>query len=241
MRNREKIKKLTMQDFKPTFWSTFFSFLGIVLLICLGTWQLHRLDWKTNLIRERESGFFAPSVTINSKNHLEQYFWRRVEVSGSFDHSKELFLAARSLRGNVGFHILTPFKQTNGKTILINRGWVPREKKESSSRLKGQIQGQITLEGILTPGSGKGPFTPENDKDKNVWLYVNFKEMSDIVGVHLEPAVIDMIETAPGGFPIGSQTRINLPNDHMQYAITWYALALALACVWFVWNKNRTK
>ena len=236
----EQSKKFIIKGFKPTFWSTFFAFLGIVLLTCLGTWQLYRLDWKTNLIEERKSGFSGPSITLNyQKNSIAKYFWRRVEVLGAFDHGKELYLAARSMRGNVGFHVLTPFKKSDGKTILINRGWVPREKKDPLSRIKGQVEGEVTLEGILTPGSGKGPFTPANDTVKNVWLYIDFKEMSNFIGDDLELAVIEVIKTAPGGFPIGGQTRIDLPNDHMQYAITWYALAVILGCIWFLWNKGR--
>ncbi len=226
-------------NFRPTFWSSVFTLIGFVFLVALGTWQVNRLEWKNNLIEERQSFLKDNPIEFNGDiNLLEGNLWKPVRVFGSFSHEKELYLAARSMRGNVGFHVLTPFTLLNGKNVLINRGWVPRERKDPSQRSEGSVFGNLNLVGIITPGFKKGPFTPKNDAEKNVWLYVDFQEMGKNVGLSLESYVIDATENGKGGFPIGSQTRIKLPNDHLQYAITWYLLSISLVVIWFFWNKK---
>ncbi len=231
-----------LTDFRPTLWSTIFAFIGLIFLFALGTWQLDRLEWKNNLIFERQSHLNDDPILFNGDiKELNDTFWKPVEVKGVYMHDKELYLAARSMRGNVGFHILTPFRLSNGRNVLINRGWVPREKKDPISRIESKYTGSVKLIGIVTPGFKKGFFSPKNDLSKNVWLYVDYTEMSSAVGMELQKFVIDAKENGKGGFPIGSQTRINMPNDHLQYAVTWYLLGLTLVFVWFFWNKNRLK
>ena len=229
-----------LSDFRPTLWSTIFAFIGFIFLLSLGTWQLDRLKWKNNLIAERQSYLGdKPKLFNGDIKELDGTMWRPVKVNGTYEHGKELYLAARSMRGNVGFHILTPFRLHNGKNILINRGWVPREKKDPSTRKQSSYKNSVNLIGIITPGFKKGLFSPANDLTKNVWLYVDYNEMSSAVGMELEKFVIDAKENGKGGFPIGSQTRIDIPNDHLQYAVTWYLLGLTLLLVWFFWNKKK--
>ena len=231
-----------LTDFRPTLWSTIFAFIGLIFLFALGTWQLDRLQWKNKLIAERQS--FLNDVPMQFNGDIAQLnglMWRPVLVSGIYEHNKELYLAARSMRGNVGFHVLTPFRLSNGKSFLINRGWVPREKKLPSTRVKANIQDKIEVIGIINPGFKKGPFSPKNDAAKNVWLYVDFEEMSKVINIDLEEFVVDAKGNGEGGFPIGSQTRVTLPNDHLQYAVTWYLLSITLVMVWFFWNKKRDR
>ena len=229
-----------IKNFRPTFWSSFFTLIGFIFLLSLGTWQLERLKWKNNLIAERQS--FLNDVPLEFDGDITQLnglMWKPVVVSGIFEHDKELYLAARSMRGNVGFHVLTPIRLSNGKNILINRGWVPREKKAPSTRVEANILNKTEVTGIINPGFKKGAFSPKNDATKNVWLYIDFDEMSSAINLELEEFVIDANENGEGGFPIGSQTRVNLPNDHLQYSVTWYLLSITLVMVWFFWNKKR--
>ncbi|MDC0074497.1 SURF1 family protein [Alphaproteobacteria bacterium] len=236
-----KVFKNQFVNFRPTFWSSLFSILGIIILISLGVWQLQRLEWKNQLISQRASAFQLPPVELTLSEDDSSYWnWKKVKITGSFDNSNELYLAARSLRGNVGFHVLTPFNilETN-KYILVNRGWVPREKINPNERKIGQIYGEVSIIGIANPGFKKGPFSPANDLNKNVWLYMDYEEMSKFVGYKLKPLVIDAVESGPGGLPIGGQTRIKIPNDHLQYSVTWFLFAITLLLVWFFWNKKR--
>jgi surfeit locus 1 family protein len=229
--------------FRPRLWATVWTAAALAGLIGLGTWQVQRLFWKEALIVERQAGFNAAAVPLpRSEADLAGILWQRVFIEGEYLHDRELYLAARSMRGNVGFHIVTPFLRDSGETVLINRGWVPRQRRDPAARHLGQIEGPVRVEGIVTPGAARGRFSPDNDAAGNVWLWVDLGEMAGAVGRPLQPVVVEAIETdVLGGFPIGGQTRINLPNDHMQYAFTWYALAIALGVIYVVWHRRQER
>ena len=127
--NSGKAFSRTKISFRPTFWSTIFALFGFVLLLALGTWQLNRLEWKNALTAERRAGAVGAPVELSfGTKKIQSLHWKRTQIRGFFIHKYEIYLAARSMRGNFGFHVLTPLRHRTGKTVLINRGWVPREK-----------------------------------------------------------------------------------------------------------------
>lgn len=229
--------------FRPTLGSTVATVVVFAILLGLGTWQLVRLDWKTDLIAERTARLEAPPIALPTEDaELDAVMWAPVTLTGQFLHDQELLLAARSQRGNVGSHVLTPFVRNEGPVVLVNRGWVPDDRRDPSARAAGQLQGTVTIRGLVTPGAGRNAFTPDNDPATNFWLSVDYPAMSAAVGRDLQPVVIDADATPnPGGFPLGGQTRLSIPNDHLQYAITWYLLALTLVVVYVAWNRKRMR
>lgn len=231
----------TVMRFRPTLWATVFAVLGVALLLALGTWQLQRLAWKEAIISERQAGFGAEPIGL--PEHAEDIsgaLWRRVIITGEFLHDQEIHLAARSMRGNVGWHILTPFARETGQIVMVNRGWVPQDRRDPTTRAAGQIQGTVSIEGVATPGAKESMFSPENDIEGNVWLWADLPTIAEVLGRTVQPLVVDAAAVDnPGGFPIGGQTRINLPNDHFQYALTWYALAVALAVIYVIYTRRR--
>ncbi|WP_282607548.1 SURF1 family protein [Pelagibius sp. Alg239-R121] len=228
--------------FRPSFWATAVTIPALIILLGLGTWQVQRLQWKQEQIELRQERAHAPVVPVSEVLDVpaEKEFFH-VEVTGRFLHDKELYLAARSLNGNVGQHIVTPFQMSDGRVLLIDRGWVPSEKRDPETRSEGQIQGDGTVDGLLRLGGWKGYdfIRPDNDPAKNFWFYVDFEAMAVATGLEnmIQTAYLDAgpAENA-GGYPIGGQTRITLRNDHFQYVLTWYALALILAAVYFVYH-----
>ena len=230
-------------QFRPTLGSTVATVVVFAILLGLGTWQLVRLDWKTDLIAERTARLEAPPIALPTEDaELDAVMWAPVTLTGQFLHDQELLLAARSQRGNVGSHVLTPFVRNEGPVVLVNRGWVPDDRRDPSARAAGQLQGTVTIRGLVTPGAGRNAFTPDNDPATNFWLSVDYPAMSAAVGRDLQPVVIDADATPnPGGFPLGGQTRLSIPNDHLQYAITWYLLALTLVVVYVAWNRKRMR
>jgi len=230
-------------QFRPTLGSTVATVVVFAILLGLGTWQLVRLDWKTDLIAERTARLEAPPIALPTEDaELDAVMWAPVTLTGQFLHDQELLLAARSQRGNVGSHVLTPFVRNEGPVVLVNRGWVPDDRRDPSARAAGQLQGTVTIRGLVTPGAGRNAFTPDNDPATNFWLSVDYPAMSAAVGRDLQPVVIDADDTPnPGGFPLGGQTRLSIPNDHLQYAITWYLLALTLVVVYVAWNRKRMR
>ncbi len=225
--------------FRPTFWPTVFTVPAILVMIGLSVWQVQRLQWKEGLIAERTARTTAEPIALPpAGTDLASLEFRRVAVTGSFDHAHEFYLAARSQNGNVGYWIVTPLKTDAGETVLIERGWVPEEKKLPDARAQGQVAGPVTLNGFVRLPQVKTFFQPDNEPQKNVWFYLSPAEMVQASAI---PARTDLYLDAdlapnPGGFPIGGQTRINLPNDHLQYAITWALLALSLAVVYVIFH-----
>ena len=230
-------------EFRPTVGSTVAAIVGVALLVALGSWQVYRLGWKTELIAERTAHLNTAPVALPTDDaELTGALWKPVTLTGRFLHDRELHLAARSLRGNVGVHVLTPFVREEGPTVLVNRGWAPDDRKDPATRAAAQVEGVVTVQGLVTPGAGRNMFTPDNDAEDNFWLSVDFAQMSAAVGRQLQPVVVDADATPnPGGFPIGGQTRLNIPNDHLQYALTWYLLALTLIVVYVAWNRKRMR
>jgi surfeit locus 1 family protein len=225
--------------FRPTFWPTVIALPMVLAMIGLSVWQVQRLHWKEALIAQRTARTTAAPVELPpAGTDLSDLEFRHVALTGSYDNAHEFYLAARSQKGNVGYWIATPFKTDKGETVLVNRGWVPVEKKLPDARREGQIAGDTQVDGIIRLPQVKSFFQPANEPEKNVWFYLAPAEMVAASGV---PARTDLYldaadQPVPGGFPIGGQTRINLPNDHLQYAVTWGLLAIALAVIYVVYH-----
>ncbi|XP_071768085.2 surfeit locus protein 1 [Centroberyx gerrardi] len=231
------------------------SFLKWFLLLIpattfgLGTWQVKRRQWKLQLIADLTSLTTAEPIPLPidplELNGLE---YRRVRVRGHYDHSQELYVLPRSpvdpekeareagrlsSSGETGANVITPFHCADlGITILVNRGYVPRQKIRPETRMKGQVEGEVELVGVVRLTEIRKPFVPNNDVERNRWHYRDLEAMSRVTGA--EPVFIDadFSSTIPGG-PIGGQTRVTLRNEHMQYIITWYGLCAATSYMWY--------
>lgn len=232
-----------MTAFRPAFWPTVISLPALLALLALGSWQLYRLDWKLGVIAEIESRISEAPVALPAGD-LDPEVWnyRRVSVSGTFDHQREIHLLAHSRRGNLGYHIITPLERSDGAGwALVNRGWVPRERKEPANRLAGQIAGEVTITGIARRARDEGTaFTPDDDLSANIWFRRDGARMAAHLGIAAPELLVEANDRPnPGGFPIGGQTRLDIPNNHLQYAITWYALAVALVVIYLLWHRRR--
>lgn len=229
--------------FRPTLWPTIITIPAFLLMVGLSLWQVQRLEWKTELLAERQSRLNAAPIDLPSPgSDPAQAEYKRVRLEGEFLHEKEFYLAARSLAGAPGYHILTPFQIADGTLILLDRGFVPPEKKLPSSREEGQSKGMARIDAILRLPKPKVWVQPENEPEKNVWFYIDLVKMAEKSGLsQLRKDIYAEVGPAPnpGGWPLGGQTRISLPNDHLQYALTWGLLALALIVIYVVYHLKR--
>ncbi|XP_018517948.1 surfeit locus protein 1 [Lates calcarifer] len=215
----------------------------------LGTWQVKRRQWKMQLIDELSKLTTAEPIPLPLDPHeLNELEYRRVRVRGRYDHSQELYILPRSpvdpekeareagrlsSSGETGANVITPFHCTDlGITILVNRGYVPRQKIRPETRMKGQVEGEVEVVGVVRLTEPRKPFVPHNDVERNRWHYRDLEAMSHATGA--EPIFIDadFKSTIPGG-PIGGQTRVTLRNEHMQYIVTWYGLCAATSYMWY--------
>ncbi|KAJ3604832.1 hypothetical protein NHX12_026884 [Muraenolepis orangiensis] len=215
----------------------------------LGTWQVKRRQWKLKLIEDlRRLTTSEPIPLPIDALELNELEYRRVKVRGHFDHTKELYILPRSpvdpekekmeagrltSSGDSGANVITPFHCSDlGITILVNRGYVPKNKLKPETRMKGQAESEVEMVGVVRLTEVRKPFVPPNNVDRNCWYYRDVEAMSSVVGA--QPIFIDADfgSTTPGG-PIGGQTRVTLRNEHMQYIVTWYGLCTATSYMWF--------
>ena len=161
--------------------------------------------------------------------------------SGQFEHDRELYIYGRSQRGNDGYYIMTPLRREGGAAVLVNRGWVPRERKEPARRAEGQVAGAVEIVGYLRHDARRGWLMPDNDVAGNHWFWFDLPAMSRRAGLAETATFYLEADTTPnpGNLPVGGQTQIRLPSNHLQYAITWYALAVAFAVIYALWHRRR--
>ncbi len=220
--------------------ATWFAIPGIMILLALGSWQVHRLMWKTELNEERLSRFQAEAVMLpDALDDAAPLVWHRVWLEGRFHHEAEMFLAARTHDRRVGYQIVTPFEREGGAAVLVNRGWVPLESKDPATRLGGQIGGTIRLEGVVVPAGRAGWFTPDNEPEQNLWFWTDTESLAAKAGIPAPAFLVDAGPAPnPGGLPIGGQTKVELRSEHMQYIVIWYALAVSLAVIYAIYMRR---
>ena len=229
--------------FRPQFWPTVLTVPMLIVLMGLGTWQVSRYGWKTDLIDKLNTRAEAPAVDLPGTPDPEADLeFMRVRVTGTFLHDKELHLVARSLRGNAGLHILTPLRRADGMGFeLVDRGWVPPEREDPATRESGQIEGEVAVDGIVRLAKGQGAFIPDNNAEKNAWFFVDPPAMAAATGVASLPGhyIVSGDDRIPGGYPVGRQWRINLPNNHLEYAFIWYSFAVILLVIYVLYHRKR--
>lgn len=209
--------------------------LGLLMLagfLWLGIWQVERLAWKRQLIATVDVRVYAAPIEwseLATQPPAEQDY-RRVKITGTFDHDKETLVQAVTELGG-GFWVLTPMKTGSGEIILINRGFVPPEKRDGSDRVEGQVTGPQTIVGLARLSVPGGAFLRSNDPDADRWYSRDVHAIANARQLG-QPAdfFIDADATPnPGGYPVGGLTVINFRNTHLSYALTWFALALMVA------------
>lgn len=249
-----------------TLWATLFALPALAVLIGLGTWQLQRKAWKDTLsavIEERTR--LAPrqldETVLNTAGPAGAEYIR-VRASGRFLHGQERHLYMPAKEG-LGWQIITPLALPDGSVILVNRGWVPDRLRDPGSRALGQVVGVAEVVGLLRASEKPGQFTPLNEPANNQWYWRDIRAMvqcqpgtestKDCRALgpgQIQPGrarhfslMIDAeaVPANPGGWPRGMVKVPSMTNRHLEYALTWYGLALTLVGVWtvFVLGKFR--
>jgi surfeit locus 1 family protein len=209
--------------------------LAIAVLCALGVWQLQRLAFKTALLNRIDARILAAAVPLPDEAawpqlQAQDYEYRHVALRGSYEHGKEA-LVFRPSTGVMGYLVLTPLRIASGAIVIVNRGFVPSDKKEPASRLPGQIGGMVTLTGLMRSPEARNFFTPADSPAQGIWFTRDPLAMAQAEGLSRSaPFSVDLDATPiPGGLPRGGTTVVAIPNNHLEYALTWFALAATLA------------
>ena len=215
-------------------------FVALAILLALGTWQVERLHWKEALLADMAARRTAAPVPLADIEAMaakgEDIEYRPVTATGVFANNKERHFFA-TWHGQTGFYIYTPLRLADGRFLFVNRGFVPYEAKEPEMRKQGQLTGTQTVKGLARARLAEKPsyLVPDNDVAKNIFYWKDLDAMAASTGIasgELVPFFVDAGDAPnPKGLPIGAVTQFDLPNNHLQYAMTWYGLAAALAGV----------
>lgn len=216
-----------------------------VVFLALGTWQVQRLFWKLDLIARVEARVNASAVPAPTEVKWPNFDpatqeYRHITASGRLLNDQEILVQAVTELG-AGFWVITPLAQPDGTTILINRGFVPPDRRDAATRAAGQPTGDATITGLLRLSEPGGAFLRSNDPAGNRWYSRDVAAIAEAQGLsRVAPFFIDADSTAnPGGYPVGGLTIVRFRNSHLAYIFTWYALAAMTIAVTIVLKRRK--
>ncbi len=226
--------------------------LAFVILFGLGTWQLDRKAKKEVLIEQIQSRATAEPIILDGAVTLFQsgqdLEYTPVRARGRFLHEKEMFYYASGPTGP-GYHVYTPLVGPSGVVLIVNRGFIPDSERKIPRAAKTENATAEVIGLLRRPGT-TAMFTPANDPARNMWYWRDLEGMANqLLGSfpgnrkQVLPFFIDAISAPPGtkpapGEPRGGVTRLELPNRHLEYAITWYGLAATLIGVYIAFIRS---
>ncbi|WP_036258387.1 SURF1 family protein [Methylocapsa aurea] len=240
-----------MRRLASLLWPALFTCAAMAILVSLGVWQLQRLAWKEGVIAQIESRAKAapqplPEPAEWPNLRPDSYEYRHVHLDGRFENDKEALVFRPSGGGSgiktPGYLVLTPLRLPSGAYVIVNRGFVPMDRKEPQGRLAGKIEGETRVIGLMRQPESRNAFTPADNPASGQY----FTRDPALIAAHFgltqaAPFSIDAdAEPVPGGWPKGGATELSFPNNHLSYALTWFGLALALLGVFvvFAWQKR---
>jgi len=223
---------------------------ALAVLLVLGTWQVNRLAWKEALIATIGQRIASTPRPLDEIERLytdtrDVDYWP-VATRGTFLHDRESHFLA-TWNGASGYYVYTPLELLDGRLILVNRGFVPYDRKDPATRGEGQVEGEVAIAGLARNPLTEKPswIVPDNDLAKNVFYWKDIAAMAARAGIDQAPLVPFFIDADaspnPGGLPVGGVTMVDLPNNHLQYAVTWYGLAAALVVILAVFIRGRIR
>jgi len=210
--------------------------------VALGIWQVERRAWKHELIAAVDARIHRPPVAapgpaewpgISARNDA----YRRISATGRFRHDRETLVQAVTERG-AGYWLLTPL-ETPGFTLLVNRGFVPTDKREAATRAAGNPGGTVTVTGLLRITEPGGAFLRANDPAADRWYSRDVAAIARARGLGLVAPYFLDVDAVPnaGGYPVGGLTVVRFRDPHLVYALTWFALAaISFFFAWRLWR-----
>ena len=222
-----------------TFHSLFL--IALVSLVYLGSWQLHRLEWKTELLNSIKDGQTEGYIEYPYDIKNNDFSYKKSFISGKIDQSKELHFFNINSYGQSGYNIIVPLL-TEGRTVYIDLGWTNFKDINSKEFMFRSLNGELDFKGILIYSKKRRLFSPKPDTIKNSWYLMNIKEMDQFTKLNSEKYIFRVVEQEYYLDLLNEFTAINIPNNHLQYAITWFALAISIAAMYIIYiYKNILK
>ena len=227
------------------------AFAAFLAFMSLGTWQIQRKAWKEGLIDTLEHRLAAepsalPPTAQWAKLDAADDEFRRVRFKATFVPGAQalVYASASALRSDVsglGYWIFAPARTAEGVLVVVNRGFVPQDRKDPATRAAGEIAGPVDMVGAMRWPEARGIFSPADEPAHNLWfvrdpaLIAAAKGWGDVAPFYVELEAPE----PPGGLPHPGRLTVRLRNEHLQYAITWYALAIVVVVMFAAWLGHR--
>jgi surfeit locus 1 family protein len=233
--------------------ATVLAVVCVTILIGLGIWQLDRKVWKENLIATVTSRVAQAPADLPPRANWPRLLqegneFSRVTFPAEFLEGQEalVYTAGSPFRPDVkgpGYWVFAPAQLAGGSIVLVNRGFIPLDKKDPATRPEGNVRGSIDIVGAMRWPETRGLFTPADDPKTNVWYLRDLKAIAaEKKWATAAPFYIDQEGPVPqGALPLPAKIDVRLSDNHLQYAVTWFGLALGLAGVYVVWIAGRLR
>jgi surfeit locus 1 family protein len=228
-----------------------FALVALATFIGLGTWQLQRKAWKEALIGDLEQRLAASAQPLPAhaewpKLDASQDEFRRVKFTATLAPGAEalVYTSGSALRSDVsgpGYWVLAPAKLASGDTVVVNRGFVPEGRQDPATRRDGDLAGPIEMVGVMRWPEPRGTFSPADQPEQNLWFVRDQNAVAAAKGWGpVAPFFVELESPLPpGGLPHPGALKPNLRNEHLQYAITWYGLAVVVVVMFAFWLRAR--
>ena len=214
---------------KHKFLFSVFIIFFIFVFIALGTWQIIRLNWKNNLILEIENSLKNSPVELTQSNKQN---YLKIKTSGNIDFEKQIYLYNLNDAGTPGFEVLNPIF-IDGENYLLNRGWIPFEKKDTPEI---NMFDSNNIVGTLKIQGRKNIFKPDNDIKENYWFSLNREDILKFTGKKFSKYIIYL--DGDYQFPRPKKITANISNNHKKYAMTWFSLAISILLLYLYFRKK---
>ena len=199
----------------------------------LGTWQLYRLQWKTALISEITFGL--DSTPVKYSNTIKKNY-QRVVSEGKFNFEDQIYLYSLNESGKPGYDVITPYKTLKNENVLVNRGWI-------NKNLKGNLEinlkeNEVKITGLLREIYKANIFKPKNDLKNNIWFTLDANDLQELTGKQFSNYMI-FLEKPKNKVPVPKKISIDVPNNHLKYAITWYSIAISILFYYLYFRRKK--
>jgi len=231
---------MTSGSFRPGYALTVVTVMAFSILLALGTWQAQKIASKDQLVASIEAGLAADPVVLPV--HLDDpaaVAYRRFSFDGVASEQTPVKVFGTNLEGKAGFHLYRPVTREFGRAVMVNFGWVPFELDE----LPMLPNGPVSIQGVVMTNPVAGSFTLENDPENGNWYFADVHQLAAHFGLggkdYYHFRLFADHSGEPPALPKGSQVRIDIPNNHFQYMLTWYGIAAALLGVYGVFGYKK--
>ena len=182
-----------------------------------------------------EITFGLNSTPITYSNSIKKNY-QRVVSDGFYNFKDQIYLYSLNEKGKPGFDVITPFETIGKENVLINRGWIPKELKGLSEI--NSIKGSTKVTGLLRKIYKANIFKPDNDINENIWFSVNLDDLEKFTGKKFSNFII-YLEDLDVKTPLPRKITIDVPNNHLKYAITWYSIAISILLYYLYFRKKK--